>query len=183
MNGRSLATVGLKTWGIVLVVSAIGSLPATLLMATVSPGIDAQAGIIRASQVGSILNAVVHALIGGAVVVFAGRISDAILPDTPPLHLSVTTGELQTLAFALVGVVVLVDGLREVAAAAYVLLNKPRSDQGDSLSYLWVRQRESIVRAVVQTSAGVLLVFGRNVLARGWSHLRGEHVEDDVDAG
>jgi hypothetical protein len=122
MTGRSLATLALKTWGIVVVVSAIASLPATLLIATTSPGIEAQAGIVRASQVGAILNLVVHVLIGGTMVGVAGRLSEAIMADTPPLQLSVTTGELQTLAFALVGIVVLVDGLREVAAAAYVLV-------------------------------------------------------------
>jgi len=183
MNGRSLASVALKTWGIVLVVSAIASLPATLLMATASPGIDAQAGIIRMSQVGSILNVVVQALIGGTVVAFAGRISEAILPDTPPLHLSVTTGELQTLAFALIGIVVLVDGLREVAASAYVLLRKPAFDETDSLSYLWARQSQSIARGAVQIVSGGFLVFGRDTLARGWSRLRGQQVENDVDAG
>src|SRR5262245_7399722 len=99
MTGRSLATVALKTWGVVVVVSAIASLPATLLIATASPGIDAQAGIARASQVGVILNLVVHLLIGGTMVALAGRLSEAILPDTAPLQLSVTTGELQALAF------------------------------------------------------------------------------------
>jgi len=183
MNGRLLGSVALKTWGIVLVVSAIAALPATLLMATASPGIDAQAGMIRVTQLGSILNVVVQALIGGAVVAFAGRISEAILPDTPPLHLIVTTSELQALAFALVGIVVLIDGLGGVAAAGYVLLSKPAFDETDSLSYLWARQGQSIVRAGVQIASGTFLVFGRDTLARGWSRLRGQQVDDDANAG
>ena len=183
MTGRSLATVALKTWGLVHAISALASLPAALLIVTASPGIDAQARILRASEFASILNLVLHVLIGGTMVAIAGRISEAILPDTPPLQVSVTTGELQTLAFALVGIVVLVDGLREVAAAAYVLLGKPALDRTDGLSYLWDRESQSIVRAVVQVVAGGLLVFGRDALARGWSRLRGQQVDDDVEAG
>jgi len=182
VNGRSLATVALKTWGIVLVVGAIASLPATVLMASASPGLEAQAGLVRASQVSGILNVVVQALIGGALLSSASRISNAILPDTPPLNLTVTTGELQTLAFALVGIVMLVDGLREVAAAAYLLTSQPAFDESSGLSYLWARQGQSIVRGLVQIVAGAFLVFGRNTLARGWSRLRGQDVDEHVDA-
>lgn len=47
----------------------------------------------------------------------------------------------------------------------------------------WERQGEAMVRAVVQIVAGVLLVFGRHTLVRGWSRIRGQtfHVEPDDD--
>jgi hypothetical protein len=69
MSAKALASVALKVWGITLVVSALASLPVVLFMATASPGIDAQAGLIRMSQVGSILNVLVEALVGAAVIV------------------------------------------------------------------------------------------------------------------
>ena len=183
MNARSLATVALKTWGVMLVVSAVASLPATLLMASASPGIDAQAGVIRTSQIASILHVVVEALLGGATVTWAGRISAAILPDTPALRLDVTAAELQPLAFALVGIVLLVRGLQDSAGAAYAVLSRPAFAETDTLSYLWAREGQALVKALVQIVAGAFLVFGRNALARGWSRLRGRSVEDDIDAG
>jgi hypothetical protein len=182
VNARSLATVALKTWGIVLVVNALAVLPGTLVASTASPGIDAQAALIRAAQVGSILNVIVTALLGGALVALAGRISNAILPDTAPFALAVTAEESQILAFALVGIVLLVDGLREVAAAVYVLATKPAFDESSNLSYVWARESQSIVRSAVQIVAGALLMFGRHALARGWSRLRGRSVDDESSA-
>ena len=92
--------------------------------------------------------------------------------------------ELQSLGFALVGVFVLVQGLQNTAGAAYVLYSRPPFDRTtDSLSYLWARQNQAIVAALVQIVAGALLVFGRTTLARGWSRLRGQSVDDDMDAG
>ena len=166
-----------------MVVTGLASLPVALLMATASPGIDAQAGLIRMSQIGSILNVAVQALVGAAVIFWAGRISDAIVAtdaDTT-IRVNANATELQALGFALVGVFVLVAGLQNIAGAAYALFSRPAFDETDALSYLWARQNQAILKALVQIIAGALLVFGRETIARGWSRLRGESVDRDED--
>ena len=184
MNAKVLASVALKVWGITRVVGALASLPGAVIMATASSATDAQAGLNWVIQMGFTLNLLVQALVGAAVIVWAGRITDAIVADPDAaIHVKANAHELQALGFALVGVFVLVQGLQNTAGAAYVLFSRPRFDATGALSYLWARQDQAIVQALVQIVAGVLLVFGRTTLARGWSRLRGQPANGDADAG
>src|SRR6185503_16456672 len=100
------------------------------------------------------------------------NITNLIESDVTPIRIDSSAADLQALGFALVGTFVLVDGLQNVAAAAYVWFSRPRFDQTDPLSYLWTRQNEAIVRASVQVVAGSLLLFGRKTIVHGWSRLR-----------
>jgi hypothetical protein len=181
MNARTLAELALKIWGITLLVSALASLPVTLLMAAAGAGSDPQANLIRTTQIASILGVVIQAAVGTAVIVWADRITDLIESDTAPIQIDTNIAELQVLGFALVGVFILVGGLQNVASAAYVLLSKPKFDETNAWTYMWTRQNEAIVKALVQVIAGGLLVFGRKTIAHGWSVLRGQSLNDDVD--
>src|SRR5580765_2233659 len=108
MNAKVLASVALKVWGITRVVGALASLPVAVLMLTASPATDAQAGLNWVSQMGFTLNLLVQALVGAAVIVWAGRITDAIVADPDAtIHVTANAHELQALGFALVGVFVL----------------------------------------------------------------------------
>ncbi len=121
---------------------------------------------------------------GIAVVVWADRITNLIESDTAPLHIDASARDLQVLGFALVGVFVLLHGLQNIAATAYVWFSKPgwpHLDQADSLSYLWSRQSDAIVRALVQVIAGPLLIFGPKTIATAWSRLRGQSTNDTWD--
>jgi hypothetical protein len=131
-----------------------------------------QAVIVRTTQIGYVLSGVLQALAGMAVMVWANTIVEWFEADTNPLNINLSRTEFQVLGFALVGVVVLVDGLRDASAAAYVLLNKPEFDEYGTLSYVWAREGEVMIKAVVQVVAGALLMFGRETLADGWSRLR-----------
>jgi len=181
MNARTLAELALKIWGVTLVVRALASLPVTLLMAVGGAGSDPQANFMRITQIASVLGVVIQGAVGTAVLVWADRITDLIESDTAPIQIDADIDELQVLGFALVGVFILVGGLQNVASAAYVLLSRPKVDETNAWAYLWTRQSEAIVRAVVQVIAGALLVFGRRTIAHGWSALRGHSQNDDMD--
>ena len=181
MNAKTLAELLLKIWGITLLISALASLPVTLLMITASSGNNSEAAFLRASQNGSILHLVIQALVGTAIIVWADNITDLIESDTTPLQIDTSTAELQVLGFALVGIFVLVDGLGNVAATVYVWFSRPSFDQTDPVSYIWTRQNEAIVRALVQVVAGALLIFGRETIVHGWSRLRSQSVNDALD--
>jgi hypothetical protein len=178
MNAKTLAELALKIWGVTLLIGSLASLPVTLLMSVASPGNDSQAALIRASQIGSILHFVIQALVGVAVIVWADNITNLIESDVTPLRVDTSTAEFQALGFALVGVFVLVEGIQNVAATAYVWFSRPSFDQTEPLSYLWTRQNEAIGRALVQVVAGALLVFGRDAIVHGWSRLRGQPMND-----
>lgn len=184
MNAKTLAELALKIWGVTLLVSALAALPAALLMAAADPG-DAQASWFRATQNATLLNVVIQALVGTAVLVWADRITALIESDTKEIQVDTNTVDLQVLGFALVGAFVLVDGLRNVAGVAYVLFSKPGFDETDIWSYLWPRQNEAMVKAVVQVVAGAFLIFGRRSIVRGWSRLRSQspNAANDSETG
>ena len=80
----------------------------------------------------------------------------------------------------IVGVIVLIDGVQNLAAAGYVLIRAP--DELDAWSYVWSREREGLINGVVRTAAGTLLITGRDAMVRGWSRLRGLPASYPADA-
>ena len=125
MNAKTLVELALKVWGIILLVGALVSLPVALLMVNVPAGDDSQAAWVRATQRGSVLHLVIQVAAGVAVVVWADGITNLIESDTAPLHIDASARDLQVLGFALVGVFVLLHGLENIAATAYVWFSKP----------------------------------------------------------
>jgi hypothetical protein len=180
MSAKTLAELALKVWGVTLIIGALTSLPAALWMFDAVPAGDPQAALMRGSQIGFVLNIIVQALAGFAVLVWADSIVALFESDTTPIQIDATKAELQVLCFALVGVFVLVGGLQSAVGAAYVLLFKPTSDQADTWSYRWGQQGEDLIKAVVEIAAGAILVFGREALVRGWSRLRGQSASDSA---
>ena len=181
MNAKVLAGLALKIWGITVLVGALASFPAAVLMATAGTGNDSSAALSRAFQIGSVLQLVMRAAAGLAVVVWSDKITDVLHLEATPLHVNTNIRDLQILGFGLVGVVVLVQAFENIAAASYVWVSRPRltgSGQDGSLSYLWARQNEAIVRALVQLVVGALLLFGSKSLVDGWSRLRGQSVNE-----
>jgi hypothetical protein len=99
MSAKTLAELALKLWG--------------------------QASFMRASQAGYVLSVIGPALAGIVVMVWADAIVALFESDSTPLQIDVSSTQLQVLAFAIVGVFILVDGLQNAAAAGYVLFTKP----------------------------------------------------------
>jgi hypothetical protein len=180
MSAKTLAELALKIWGVVLLLGALFSLPAALWMTWIVPTGEPQAGFIRASQIGYLLSVVVQALAGIVVLVWADRIVALFESNDTPLQIDMSSAQLQVLAFAILGVFILIDGLQNAAAAGYALFTRP--EQVDTVSYMWARQGESMIKGAVKIAAGAFLVFGREAVARGWSRLRGEGAADAADS-
>ena len=176
MNGRTLIGLALKICGLILLVSAVADAPFTLAMAGARPGLDTESGAFRASQLAYILSIIGNALVGGALVAWSDRLAGLVCHETPPLSFGLDALQAQVLAFALLGVFLLVSGAEDLAAAIYTLRTTP--EHADAASYVWDRQGDVIPRTLVRIVAGVSLVFGRETIARGWSRLRGESTED-----
>jgi hypothetical protein len=180
MNAKTLAELALKVWGVVSILGALLAIPAALWMGWSVSGEDPQAALVRASQIGYVLNVIVQVLGGIIVLVWADRIVALFEADETPLHIGMSGPDVQVLAFAIVGVFVFVNGVQGAAGAAYVMWTKP--EQVDTLSYMWARQGEDMIQGVVQIAAGAFLIFGRETLVRGWSRLRGERAPDAGDS-
>ena len=175
MTGRAMASIAVKVWGLILVVGALGSSPSTILFVTLVPAVSADTTLLRASQVGLVLNLVLQAGLGIALMLAGDRAVAWVVPDGPPLRIDVYASELAALSFALVGLFVLVQGAENIVATVYTLLTSPwgPTSSDSTFWYVWERQREAIVRALVQIAAGVVLMFGRRRIVNAWWWLRG----------
>lgn len=180
MNAKTLAELALKIWGVVSILGALLAIPATLWMDWSVPEADPQAALVRASQIGYVVNLVVQVLGGTIVLVWADRIVALFEADETPLHIGIAGADVHVLAFAIVGVFVFVNGVQNAAGAGYVLWTKP--GEVDTLSYMWARQGEDMVQGAVQIAAGAFLILGRDTLVRGWLRLRGERASDAADS-
>ena len=179
MNGRNLAELALKVWGVILILGAILLAPAALWMVWKIPTGDPEGAAMYAGQVAYVINLVVQALGGFVILVWADRIASSFESDGTPLQIDVSAAHLQVLAFAILGVIIVVDGLQNAAGAGYALLTKP--DQADTASYMWALQGDGMIKAAVQIAAGAFLVFGRESLVRGWLRLRRPQSQDSAD--
>jgi hypothetical protein len=119
------------------------------------PGGDAQAAMIRTTGVVSIANLVFHSVVGAAIVVWSDRIVSFFVAEEPPLEIeNISMVDIVPLTFGVVGIFVLVDGVRnvaEIAYALYVALYAKQQFDESTASYVWERQYEAIVRAIPQS--------------------------------
>ena len=183
MTAKSLAELVLKVWGVIMIVGTLTALPADLAMLATIDGGDAQAALFRTSQIVATAALGFRAFVAVGLIVWSDRVVDWIVSDGPSLRIAIRAGEARALAFAVVGLSVLLDGLENAAVVAYTLYSKP-GIESQTLSYLWSRQRDSLVRAVVQLVAGFVLLGGRDYLVGVLARMRSEPLDDDAgDAG
>lgn len=174
MHAKGLAELALKIWAVMLIVQAFLALPAALSMLTlVANSASPQDLLIRATQRGHVFNLVIYAVSGIALLIWADKVVALFESDTTPLQIGVTASDVQILGFALTGIFFLVGGLQNAAAVALVFITKPPLDPDDIREFFWEHHGEAMIKAVIQIAAGVLLIFGRTTIARGWSTLRG----------
>ena len=183
MTGQALAGVALRVWGLIMVVGALASSPSAIVFVTLAPPTGAEAAVVRASQIGMILALLLRIALGIALIRLANRIVGWVVPDGPPLRIDVYASELAALAFAIVGLYVLIQGAGNIVAAVYTALGKPTWPSGSERTfwYVWEREREAIVRAFVQVAAGLVLVLGRASLVNAWWWLRGGAEDSPVE--
>ena len=183
MTAKSLAELALKVWGVIMIVGALTALPADLAMLGAVDGADAQAALFRTSQIVSSAALGVRAFVALGLIVWSDRVVNLIVSDGPSLRIAIRAAEARALAFAVVGLSVLLDGLQNAAVVACTLYSKP-AIESETMPYLWTRQRDSIVRAVVQLVAGFLLLGGRHYVVGVYARMRSEPLDDiEEDAG
>jgi hypothetical protein len=170
MQIRSLGTVALKTWAVILLVSGVLSI-GTLLSQLAAP---AAGGERRLWVVATIWNAgyLVLSLIAAVLLLkYADRVAEKLYtPEETTLPFEAL--QLEQVAYGTLGVYFLVKGVRAVAAAAFQLATRPALET-ETVSYLWRNQPGVIVDGTVEFAAGLILLLGRRGLAAAFSRLRG----------
>jgi hypothetical protein len=177
MTAKSLAELALKIWGVIMLVGALTALPVNLAMLGAFGTADAPDALFRTSQTVSTAATVFHAFVAFGLILWCDRIVDWIVPEGPTLRIAIRESELRAVAFAVIGLSVFLDGAQNAAVVAFTLYSKP-SIESETWSYLWTRQRDSLIRAVVQLVAGFLLLGGRAYAADIWTRMRGEPLDD-----
>jgi len=172
VDGRDVAAVALRIWGVILLLGALAATPGTILLARATPWPPEQAGFIRTSQNASMFHLGASAILGLCLLLWAEGVARQAIPETRDLHIGVDTSQLLTVGLAVVGVAIFIQGLGEAATLGYVLLRKPPGVEIGTAEYLWERQSENMVKAVVDIGAGAILVLGRAGLARAWAQAR-----------
>jgi hypothetical protein len=172
VDGRGIAAVALRIWGLVLLLGAVATIPGSILAARATPWPPEQAELIRASQNASMFQLGASAILGLCLLLWADAVAHWAIPETSDVHIGVDTPQLLTVGLVLVGVGILIQGLEASATLAYVLMRKPEGIEIGAPSYLWERQSETMVKAVVDVVAGATLVLGRAGLARALAQVR-----------
>jgi hypothetical protein len=176
MTARTLAAIAFRVWGVVLLVGALVSSAAQLATFTMTPPV-AEATFYRAAWIVTLAG---PGVIGLALLVLADRVARWVVPESAPLAIDAGPSDLVAIGFAIAGIFILVSGLQDVASIVYAALTKPNWLTAESRSsYIWGQQQVAIVRVVVEVAAGVVLILGRNGLARAWWWLRGRPEEQD----
>jgi len=174
MTAKTLAELALKVWGVMLILEALSSLPTTLwALATFPAAGDEQAALMHTSQAGILISIAVRGVIGLAVLVWADALVRLFEDSEVPLEVTASPREVGALAFAVVGVFVLVSGLQSAAFPGYVWFTTRGLDLTGSSQYFWERQGETLARAAVQVAAGTFLLVGSEAVLRGWRKVRG----------
>jgi hypothetical protein len=173
MDGRIVTAVALRIWGLILLLGVATSTPAAVLVARANSSYSEEMQlVVHNSQVAILFQLAASAILGLCLLIWAEGIARTVIPQTAPLHLGVDASQLLSIGLLLVGVVTLIQGLKEAASLLYVLATKPKGVELSAIAYLWERECGTVIPAAVNLLAGIILIFGRSGFARAWAQLR-----------
>lgn len=187
MNARGLAVALFKVWGVFWLVSGVTSLANLLVEIITNPYASGEPAMRRFSLFST--SATTLVTLGAAVVLLTlgERIAEAVVPAGDEVSLSMPSVQLEVALLGVLGVYLLVVGLRQGAVVGYTLIRKPSWDASGTIEDVWRNLEREVAGAIVNTAAGFVLVLGRKGIAETWARLRpmvsGEGRSSDDAAG
>jgi len=173
MDGRTVAAVALRVWGVIVLLDAVAAVPQALLAVRAGSWHGEQmAQAFHTAQVQFLFQLAASAILGLCLLIWAEGIARRVIPETAPLQLGVDASQLLSIGVALVGLFTLIRGLETGVGLAYVLATKPKWVDGGATSYLWDSAPERVAQAVSNVMLGVILTLGRSGFGRAWAQLR-----------
>ena len=182
MTAKAAGEIALKVWSVILVVSAVLSIPALLGQVTTKGESPIEAATWHIAAVWNSVHAALTIIVALVLYKFASEISSRFNVPDGQSDSPLTSASLASVGFGILGAYFLVLAIRQFADLLFQLATKPAYEQ-QSLSYLWGNQLRALVGATVQLVAGLVLLVGRNALSKAWAHLRarGEVVSEPVE--
>jgi hypothetical protein len=171
MDGRTVAAVALRIWGVVLLLQALAAVPGVVLAIKATSGPEESAQFGHAVQNALLCQLGASAILALCLLLWAESIARRAVPETAPLQLGLEASQLLSIGLLLVGVVTLIQGLKDAASLAYALATKPKWVEASATSYLWERECGTVVSAAVNSLAGIVLILGRSGISRAWAQL------------
>ncbi|HEX2833376.1 MAG TPA: hypothetical protein VHW00_10195 [Thermoanaerobaculia bacterium] len=172
MTLRGLGILLLKLWGLKLLVSGLITALGTISMFAVSTERNAQPGVYMMLAG---LNIVTMLLLGLLLFLGAPKIVGLLAPedgDEPGALPNLSAAQVQAIAFAAVGVFFALSALRDIGQLVYAIVRLPEWDETGTYETLIGEHRATLIGAVVQLVAAIVLVWKRYSLALLFEHPR-----------
>jgi hypothetical protein len=174
MSNRQLAEGVFRAWAVIWAIDTLIAVPQFLngvIRTPYSGNEKAMEAYFLSSQAISIGCSII-------VVLFLFRkaawLASLVFPAEQELGLGFTADDLRAVLFAAVGLYFLIDGLRYVIGISFALLVRNRGEP-DAFGYLWHQQPENLVRAVVSTALGAVVLFRRRGGPGFWARIKASY--------
>jgi hypothetical protein len=171
MTAKTAGEVALKVWAVILLVSAMLSVPGAVAQFSTKGTSTTETSHWHVVAVWNSAHLLITVVVAFALFTYAGKISSRFSVDDSQNGAPLDSVSLQNVAFGTLGAYFIVLGIRQCAGLAFELATKPAFEQ-ESLAYLWRNQPRILVEAIVQLVAGLVLLLGRRGLSAVWDRLR-----------
>ena len=153
MNARTLMEVLLKFWGVVTLVSVAGSLPSffALLLPSSQGYAPAQLWSFAVGIVATIVAAI-------CLLRFAGPFSQHLIANSEVAASDTAALSLLEVALVALGVFLVIEGFKSVAAVGVELALSQRWVQVGDTASTWAHERSTFVSGLTELVAGVLVI-------------------------
>lgn len=170
MNAKTLAQVLLRIWGAVLIIWAVAGAGSLFLLFLPSAN-----ALLRANGAAAALREIVYFIAGILLFRRGDQIGEWLASDIEPRETPPASAlEIEAIAFAILGVYLLVAGIRDIAGAVPAFFAIPGEITASAV--VLGRPGQYAIPGLVNLVAGVILLFRRQdiaaALSRAWRRLR-----------
>lgn len=170
MNGKLLAEVVFKAFGIIMIANYVAQIPSlwVLLNPPELPAIlkNMQAPDSSGLFFKSLVSASGSLISGVLLIAFGGTVAQRVIPDTSQLKVNMNALEFGMISFAIAGVILATSGLVSLARVLLTSIAGGSATSISSGSFLASFGLASSGSACVQVAIGVLLVCKQQSIAR-----------------
>ena len=173
MTNRSLATGVFRAWGMMWLAYAFLGIPQLLTFLVSKPYSSADSAMHNYALWSYVSALLASLAVSAFLIVRAGWLADRVFTREESLHVGVDGAEFQAILFSVVGLYFALDGLRDLAGSAHILISRPSGDSRGSLEYLWAERWKTLITSAAEIIFGVGLFFGSRGLRNLWRRYRG----------
>ncbi len=185
MNARTLAAVAIRIAALIALAAVLASAPIPAFYAAMAATPGTPAPVVAVAQRQAVVSYIVRFAVVAVLFLAGNRIARSITREPfEPWAAGDANGDrigpesLTALAFALVAVFFVVEGVETAATPLYLLATQPRGLFGTpSMPDLWQREGEAVARSVLTIVAAGTILWRRRI-ARSLAEVRRPPADD-----